>query len=188
MPITDIDIVNQAITLSGDNQAPVTGSAPNFDSSTAGKAAALLYVPTVQAVGRQFGWDFARNTAALVTTGNTARFPWSFEWLYPTNGIQVWQLIPPDADPFDPSPINWNVGNTLVAAVQKKVIWTNFDEPLAVFNNAPSPDVWDVEFTEAVVRLLGSKFALALGGNPSIAAALLESGGAFESIAEGRQD
>lgn len=187
--MTSTDIVNQAIQLIGDNQPAVTGTAPNFDSSPAGKAAAALYTPCVQTVGRQWGWDFARNTYVLVLSGNAAPYPWAFEYLYPPNGVELWQLLPgTQPDPYNPLPVNWNVCNTLVSSVQKKVIQCSLASALALYNNNPIPDVWDPLFREAVVRLLASELAMALSGRPDTAQAMLESGAAFESIGEGRQD
>lgn len=186
---TSTDIVNQAIMLFGDNQPLVTGVAPSFDSSPAGKAAAQLYVPCVQTVGRQFGWDFARRTFTLVLSGNTAPFPWTVEYAYPPNGVEVWQLLPPSTtDANNPLPVNWVVANTLVSSVQTKVIQTNLASALAVYNNNPNENMWDPLFREAVVRLLASEMAMAISGRPDSMQALLESGAAFESIGEGRPD
>lgn len=185
--VTSTDIVNAAISQMGDNQPPVTGVAPNFDNSTAGKAAKSLYTRCVQTVARQFGWDFSRNTAALVPTGNPAPFPWADEYLYPTNGIQVRQIMPPSlVDPNDPLPLNWSVANVLVNGVPKKVVQCNQANALAVFTNQPPEDLWDPGFVEAVVRLLASEFAVALAGKPDTAQFLLESGAKFTSIAETR--
>ena len=64
MPGTSNDIANQAIQLIGDNQPKVTGQAPTFDNSTAGLALQQIYVPTVQAAQKQFGWDASRRTIA----------------------------------------------------------------------------------------------------------------------------
>ena len=184
---TATDIVNQAIQLIGDNQPPVTGNAPGFDSSPAGKAAAVLYVPCVQTVGRRFGWDFARNLVALTLTGNPATVLWPFEYLYPANGVQVWQLVPAVlADPNNPLPINWSVGNALVGGAQRKVIWTDLANAKANYNNAPNENTWDPLFREAVVRQLASEFAMALAGKPETSQSLLESGNGFEGIGEGR--
>jgi hypothetical protein len=188
--MTSQDVANQAIMLIGGNQPLVTGGAPTFDNSTAGKALAELYAPCVQTVGRQFAWDMARNTFALVQSGNAAPLPWAYELLYPTNGIEVWQLLPSVAltDPNNPLPVNWDVGNTLVSGVQKKVIWTNQLNPLAVYNNNPTEAVWDPGFREAVVRLLASELAMAISGKPDSAQLYLESGAAFETGAEARPD
>lgn len=181
------DIVNQAIQLIGDNQPPVTGNAPNFDSSPAGKAAAALYAPCVQTVGRRFGWDFARNLVALALSGNPASALWPFEYLYPANGVQVWQLVPALlADPNNPLPVNWSVGNAVVGGTQKKVIWTDLAVAQAVYNNNPNENTWDPLFREAVVRQLASEFAMALAGKPDTAQGLLESGNAYEGAGEAR--
>jgi len=188
MPLTSTDIVNQAINLIGDDMPLVTGVAPNFDSSTAGKAAAQLYTLCVQAVGRQFGWDFARNQAALAVTGNTPPMGYTFEYLYPA-GVQIWQLSPAVvADRNNPVPINWTVGNALVLGVQKKVVWCNEAGVLAIFNNMPTESTWDPLFQMAVVRLLANAMAMAIAGKPDVAESMLQSGGAFESLAESRGD
>jgi hypothetical protein len=189
MPITSNDIANQAIQLIGDNQPLVTGFAPTFDSSTTGIALSKLYGPVVQTVGRQFAWDMARQTIALTLSGNTAPFPWSFEYLYPTNGIEVWQLQPGNlGDVNNPLPINWNVANNIVGGQQQRVIWCNLASAFATYNNNPNENTWDSLFREAVVRLLASELAMAVAGKPDVAASYLESGGAFENIGEARED
>lgn len=194
MPTTDVDIVNQAINLIGDDIPPVTGVAPTFDDSTAGKAAQKLYYLCVNSVGRQFGWDFARRQVSLTASGNSAPFPMGYtqEYLYPTNGIQVWQLLPdltdPDFDANNPAPVNWTTGNALVGGDQTKVIWSNVEDAVAIYNNNPIPALWDPIFQMAVVRLLASAMGMAIAGKPDVAQAMLESGSAFESLGETRQD
>lgn len=194
MTVTSTDIVNQTINIIGDDMPPVTGVAPNFDTSTAGKAAAQLYTLCVQAVGRQFGWDFARNQVTLTPSGNAAPFPmgYSGEYLYPSNGVQVWQLYDDlsavGVDLNNPAPLNWTVGNTLVSSVQKKVIWTSIIAPRALYNNSPIESTWDPLFQMAVVRLLASAMAMAIAGKPDVAESMLSSGAAFESLGESRED
>lgn len=189
MAVDSNQIVNQAIQYIGDNQPPVTGVAPNFDSSPAGVAAARFYTAVVQTVGRQFGWDFARNTFTLVPSGNVAPDPWSNEYIYPPAAVQVWELKPAvSVDPNNPLPTNYSIANTLVGGIQTKVIQTNFANAVAVMNNNPSESVWDPGFREAVVRLLASVMSMAIAGKPDVAQAYLESGGSFEQIAESRTD
>lgn len=187
MAVTSTDIANQAIQLMGGNQPPVTGVAPNFDSSAAGVALSKLYSPCVQTIGRQFEWDMARSTVTLTLSGNTAPFPWALEYIYPPNGIEVWQLTPATlSDPYNPLPTTWVVANAVVSGAQKRVIHTNLASARAVYNNNPNEDSWDADFREAVVRLLASELALAIAGRPDTADLLLRSSGAFEKIAEGR--
>lgn len=171
----------------GDNAPQVSGYAPNFDSTAPGIALQKLYVPAIQTVGREFSWDFARNTQPLSLTANTPPFPWKYEYLYPTNCIQIWQVMPATlADANNPLPINWSVGNDEVAGVQTKVVFSNVANAQAVFNNYPAESLWDPMFREAVVRLLAAELAIALEGRPDTSSALMESGSQMENIAEGR--
>ncbi len=189
MPVTSNDIANQAIQLCGDNQPAVSGFAPGFDNSTAGLALQRLYAPCVATVGRQFAWDMARQTVALTLSGNTPPPFWSFEYLYPPNGIEVWQLHPNNlGDVNNPLPYNWNVANAVVAGQQQRVIWSNLANAYCTYNNNPNENTWDSLFREAVVRLLASELAMAIAGKPDAAASYLESGGAFENIGQTRED
>ncbi len=190
MPVTSNDIANEAIVLIGDDQPFVQGVAPTFDNSAAGKALQKLYAPCVATVQRQFGWDASRNAVALTLTGNTPPMPgWAVEYAYPSNGIEVWQLMPQTlTDPNNPLPVNWDVGNNQVGGNQTKVIWTNLANAQAIYNNNPTEAVWDALFREAVVRLLASELAIALAGKPDTAQGLLESGAAFGNLGEQRPD
>lgn len=189
MPVTSTDVANQAIMLVGNNTPPVTGVAPSFDDSAAGIALSKLYVPCVQTVGRQFEWDMARNNIALTTSGNVAPIGWLYEYLYPSNGIEVWQLLPATiTDANNPLPLNWSVGNTLVTGTQTKVIWSNTQNARAIYNNNPNENTWDALFREAVVRHLASELAMAILGRPDTAQSYLQSGVAFEKIGETRPD
>lgn len=183
---TSTDIVNESLMLIGDNTPPVTGTAPGFDNSTAGKAAAQLYAPTVAAVARQFGWDFARSSVALTLTGNTAPFPWAYEYQYPGNAVQVWTIFSSGDDPNNPIPYNFNVANAVVSGTQKRVIWANLQNAEARYNNNPGENAWDSEFREAVVGLLASGLAMALAGKPDLAQSMLQRGASFEQLGESR--
>lgn len=174
-----VDVVNRAIQLIGDNQAPVTGTLPNFDNSTAGIAAATLYPDVVQTVAKRFGWDFARGTAKLVIAG-TPPLNWDFQYAYPTNGIEVRQLLPAAIDRSNPIPVSWTVANATVSSVPTKVIWTNVASATAVFTNQPPESLWDAGFVEAVVRLLASGLAMAVAGKPATSQAQIEAFQGFE--------
>jgi hypothetical protein len=187
MTVTPTDIVNRAIQIIGNNQPPVTGNLPTFDGSAAGISAGILYTPCVQTVAREWGYDFSRNMATLTASGNTAPFPWAHEYLYPTNGIQVRQLMPATlTDANDPLPVNWTVGNATVSAVLTKVIWSDLASAHVVFTNQPSENLWDAGFAEAVVRLLASELAMALAGKPDTARDTMEQAQMFGQMAHSR--
>lgn len=186
---TSTTIAQQAINLIGDNQPPITGVAPSFDNSTAGIALQSIYAPTVQTIARQYGWDFARRQVALAPSGNAAPFPFGmpFEYVYPGNGLEVWELQPTIiVDPNNQLPQTWVVGNTLINNVQTKVIWTDLASALATYNNQPSEATWDAGFVEAVVRLLASKLAAAIAGKPETEAAMLQTAGTFAGATQSR--
>lgn len=187
MPVTSNDIANQAIQLVGDNQPAVTGFAPTFDDSTAGIALQSLYVPCVATVARLWNWDFARKQAALVLSGNAAPFGWLYEYLYPTNGIEVWQLLPATlADANNPLPLNWAVGNATVGSTPTKVVWANTPNALVVFNSNPVENLWDALFRETMVRTLASALANGVAGRPDAAQIMLDTASAFKRAAEMR--
>lgn len=185
--LTSNAVVNRAIQLYGDNQTPVTGNYPSFDSSVAGIAAAALYAGVVQTVGRQFGWDFSHKIDALSTSGNTAPFPWSYEYLYPTFGLEIRQLLPASlTDPNNPLPIDWDVGNVSVSGILTKVIWSNLASASCAYTNMPPEATWDSLFTEEVVRVLASEMAMAVAGKPETSQGLLDSAASFGQINMGR--
>lgn len=189
MTVNSTDIVNRAIQLIGANQPLVTGTAPTFDSSKAGVAASLLYNSCIQTVARQFGWDFSRNTVALVATGNEAPYPWSEEYSYPSNGVEVRQVTPTSgSDPNNPLPVDFEVANAVVSGTQGRVIHTNLTPAQAVYTNQPSEDTWDALFTESVVRLLASELAVALSGKPDSGRDLLTQSGQFTQVGTQRPD
>lgn len=118
LPFTQpADIVNASVQLIGgyDDQSPVTGSPPTFDGSPTGLAAGAVYYECVQAVARRWGYDFSRNIVTLALTENLSAPPYgfSYEYIYPTNGIQIRELLPPTiTDQNNPTPLRWVVGNT----------------------------------------------------------------------------
>lgn len=188
MAVTSNDIANQALQLVGNNAPAVTGFAPNFDSSAAGIALSKLYAPCIQTVGREFGWDFARKQVALALTGNTAPAQWSYEYGYPGNAVEVWQLLPSSGiDPNNPLPQRWAIGNAIVSGAQQRVIWSDLQNALANYNDNPNENSWDSLFREAVVRLLASELNIALAGKPDTSQMQMEAGTAFTGAGMGRQ-
>jgi hypothetical protein len=172
-PTGPADIVNRAIVLMGgfNSNVPLTGVPPIFDGTPLGLAAGAAYGGVVQTVGKACGWDFARNVAVLVLSGNSPPYGWFAEYLYPTNGIEVRQVLQSVAaqvasDPNNPAPQLWQTANNVVAGATRKVIWCNLVNALAVISGQPIESAWDAGFTEEVVRLLASDLAMAVAGRP----------------------
>ncbi len=118
---TPADIVNRALQFVGgyNNQEPITGNPPTFDNSVIGLSAGALYDSTVATVARLYGMDFSRCVADLVLSSvGTGKLGLAFEYVYPSNGIQVRQLIPPTFDANDPKPQRWVVGNNTIGVNQ----------------------------------------------------------------------
>jgi hypothetical protein len=184
-PQTPADIVNRAIVLMGgfDNNEPLTGTpATNFNGTPLGQAAAVIFGDVVQTVGKEFGWDFARNIATLALTGNAAPLNFAFEYAYPTNGIEVRQVTAPVNDPFNPIPSLWTIGNSTVAGIVTKVVWTSIAGALAVISGQPQVSVWDPLFVEAVVRGIASALGMGAAGRPETAQLELERSGAILAV------
>lgn len=181
-------ICNRALYLQGNKAPEITGTYPNFDSSPPGKAAKWLYPEAVMTVGGLFEWDFARFTAALDLTVNVAPSPWTYEYLYPVDALQIWQVRPTTIeDPNYPLPVNWVRANAVVGGEQVSVIQTNIQFALAVYNNNPLPSTWSPNFTDAVVRWLSSGFAMALSGRPETQQNILTTATTMLQQAMGRE-
>ena len=193
MPVTltSTDVANQALQIIGDNETVVTGVYPNFTSVSPATAIALnlIYGTVVGAIARQFSWDFARSQTPLTLSGNSPPIGWAYEYLYPPNSAQVWQLMPPTiVDPNNPIPIRCIRANNIVMGFQVPVIWTNQIDAIAVHNNNPIESTWEAIFTQSVVRLLASELATTLPGRPDTAQVMIETGVSFESLGETRDN
>ena len=186
---TSQDVVNEALSLIGYDGAPVSAPAPNFDSSAPGQIAMRTYPYAVQAMARMYGWSFARTTAILSLTGNAAPFPWKYEYSFPSNCVDVWQLAPQGiSDINNPTPMSWARGVDVVAGAQVSVILANLQNAMAIFNGNPTESTWDALFRAAVVRYLASEFAVANLGKPDLAAAYVDGWKDMSSIGMRRTD
>ena len=189
MAYTSNSVVNEALNAIGYDGPAVTGTAPSFDSSTPGQIAANVYAPSVAAVARSHGWAFTRTAASLTTTGNAAPFPWSYEYTYPANCVDLWQVTPASlTDPYNPIPVDWARGIALVSSVQTSVIWTNVQNAHAVYNGNPLESTWDPLFHQAVVNYLAYRFAVANLGKPDLCQMYIEQFGQMAQVAATRDD
>lgn len=189
MAISSTQVVNEALGLIGFDGPAVTGASPNFDSSTAGKAAALYYVPAVSAVARMHGWDFARTVQTMALSGNTAPFPWAYEFRYPANCAQFLEIAPPtNADPNNPAPYDKARGTSIIGGIQVSVIWANISPAVGIFTATPVESTWDGLFEADVIRYLASQFAMSNLGKPDAAEQYFQAVGALTQTGASRSD
>jgi hypothetical protein len=180
---TAADIVNRALQEIA-AQATVTGVNPTFDGSAAGNAAGILYNGVVATILREQDWEFARREGiGLTLTGNPPLAGWGFEYAYPSDCIRLLQVMPSTFTPNDPQPVRWSVGEDVVSGSPAKVILTDQASAGATYISNTMPEtLWDSIFTEAVVRMLASELAMALGGRPDFSEKMLQiSGGLVQS-------
>ncbi len=204
---TSADLVNRSIMLIGDNQPLITGSGnypnPTFDSSPAGVAASQLYVDAVNTMAREHGYDaFRAQGVPLVLVSAPPPYPWSFAYQYPSDCIELLQIIPGSVLPVpgnlapvwtldnnDPRPTRWNVANLMISpGVKAKVILSNDAGALATYLNMPNENLWDAGFTHVVVRFLASELAMAIAGRPETSQGQLAATGQFSGVAQSRPD
>ncbi len=189
-PTSPADIVNRAIVLMGgfDDNQPLTGTpATNFNGTPLGKAAAVIYGDVVQTTAKEWGWDFQRNLATLALTGNPGQFDFQFEYAYPTNGIEVLNVLPPaGTDRNNPIPPTWVIGNSVVSGVVTKTIWCDTVNAEAAISGQPPVSVWDAAFVEAVVRGVASALGMGAAGRPETGQLELERAGAAVMMGKGR--
>lgn len=189
-PFSAVQIVNTALEQIA-SQVKITSLDPAVDSSTAAKAAAVVYEPTVYLMMRELDPFFARFTAALaLSAAVTPVPPWAFEYLYPADCVRVRQVRPPSGfDVNNPQPVRANIAFDVIATVPTKVILTNQAGALAVYTSAAVPEAqWDGVFADAVARRLANPLAMALSGRPDFGKEILEQASRVAATAEAVDD
>jgi len=175
MTVTSNDIASEALVDVGWNKIQISGLNPTWDNTTVGLILQRIYSPCAAAVLRQYPWECGKQIGlALTLSGNVAPLPFSYEYLYPPPCVQFLQLMPSAiADPNDPLPQFANIGNSQVAGVMTKVIWTNIASARGTYTVYPTEAIWDAGLREAVVKRLGRDLAFALA-KPETASVLSE--------------
>lgn len=188
----DVDIVNRALLEVG-AQATVSSIAPS-DGSTEGNAAAVLYAPTRDALLRSALWGFARKQVILtqlksaLDTNPTIPQPWAYEYAYPSDCLRVRFVAAFQPSASTTPPLMTNMGSAFIplgangirgvyqvasdvdsSNIPVRVILTNLAQAQMVYTTQLlSPDLWDVQFQEALVASLAAKFANTLTRNTAL--------------------
>lgn len=163
-----------------------------YEGSDQAKIALEIYSQARQILISQKDWSFSRRVLALTllkgpppANGFNAMTPWTtiyplpgflYEYVYPSDMVSLRAIIsPPGFMPdVDPLPALWRIDNDPVPAVSgnppvasgppQRVILTNTTNAMAVYRaDITDPDEWDTDYTEALIVMLGKKFAVAFG-------------------------
>ena len=181
-------IVNQALAHIA-AQASVVGAVPMLTGGgSASEYANVLYPQCVDMLLREQDYEFARVVGAPLTLApGAATGGWSYAYIYPSDCLRLRQVTPAVPDANDPWPIGWNVANVVIGGTPTRVILCNITPALANYTTSSVTEAeWDSLFTEAMIRLLASELAIALGGRPDLGRAKLAEAGQIMSSAVGR--
>jgi hypothetical protein len=169
---TDVDIVNRSLQMIG-SQSQITSFT---DGSPEAASASIVYESQVETLLRTYTWDFARKEASLSLTGNAAPYPWSEEFAYPNDAIEVRTLYPSPSTiaTYDPLPFRWAEGTN---SAPVRVLWTNLQVPVTcvyTWNLLGQESLWDTSFVEAAICKIASVFAMSIASRPDLHKSLLE--------------
>jgi len=181
------DIVNQALRAAG---LPLRVE-DVYEGSDASKVALELYSQCRDSLLDAEDWSFNRHTAPLTLLkgpppdgGYNLLQPWSgaypapewlYEYSYPADMIDLRAIIPPPMGlmpDLDPVPQLWrvdndstpNVVNGVATGPAAKVIYCNVTNAMAVYRSrVTNPALFDPGYIDALVALLGKRFASAFG-------------------------
>lgn len=181
---TDISIANQALGLARARMQKLTSF-----TSPAGPEAdqiALNYTSTRDQLFRAHHWNFAKSTQQLTVAkvaGNVGDFssdfssdfaylnnppiPWQYEYYLPTDTIEV-------RDVLGCARGEWELVNDLDGTgVAITALVTNVKGAYAVITKRiVDPNLWDVDFTQAMIASLAAQIAIPLTGDLNLAKAL----------------
>lgn len=194
MGTTQLAICNTALELIKSQDLITGGSYPNFvGTPPVVSAANVLYGPVRDLLLREINPEFGRITiAGSLVAGVSAIVPWTYEYLYPADGLRVRQVRPPAsgegalADPNERLPVTGAVAfdNRTGPGPNAKVVLTNQQNALIVYtSNLPPESSWDPDFAEAMARRMSNYFAMAIAGRPDFARELLEEAERYTSLA-----
>jgi hypothetical protein len=189
------DLINQSLRAAG---LPLRVQ-DIYEGSDAARVALELYGQCRDSLLDLKDWSFNRHTAPLSLLkgpppdgGYNLSKPWSniypapgwlYEYAYPSDAVDIRAIIYPPIGlmpDLDPLPALWRVDNDATPYVsgappvasgpEAKVIYTNITDALAVYRSrVTNPAIFDPGFIDALVSLLGKRFAVAFGAGVDVA-------------------
>lgn len=195
---TAAGIVNAALQFTAAQAPAVTGISPTFDSSVAGQAAQVIYLPTVQMLIRAMEPRFAWTVHNLVAQSNptligNSAVPFAGELTYPADCLVLKELAPVQSsivDINDPDSIRAMVAyDPLVTGGPAKVILCDPAAAVAVYYSSSVTEAqFDPSFVEALIRHLANPLGMAVAGRPDFAKELLEQAERYAALAAQSED
>lgn len=192
MGVAETDIVNRALSEIGGRVTIVNLAT---DKTTAAVNARLHYDPLRQQLIRCAPWGFTRKTIAASELGNlyngSSPYPWQYKYAYPPDCLKMRYTLPPPPPgaatiaqaPQTGIPVMlapWSgprrdcryvVANDDTTGIDTRVILSNVNQAMFVYNkDVEDPEMWDPEFTNAMVLALSNKLVVSVTGNVGLKA------------------
>lgn len=166
-----------------------------FEGSDGARVALELYPQARDSLLDLTDWSFNRHTAALTLLkgpppagGYNYANPWSnlypapdflYEYAYPLDMVDLRSIIqqPGPMPDLDPRPAVWRVDNDATPNIvdgvavgpEAKVIYCNTTNAIAIYRSrVTDPKLFDPGYTDALVALLGKRFAVAFGAGVDV--------------------
>lgn len=201
MANSQVSICNRALSAIG-NRSTISSLT---ERSTEARACALIFDDTVDEVLSMAYWNFARKVGFLsltksapgTPTNQTAVSstwtpaypapPWLYEYAYPTDCVQMRQIIQQAQNYYVGVPLTSNGLSAYPYAIgpgamfivglgydvndqPQNVVLTNQYQAIAVYTvRVSNPGLWGAQFVEAVVQALAAKLAVPLTGQVALA-------------------
>lgn len=135
------------------------------EDSTAGRACALQYAPTLEEVLRSHRWNFATARATLSRLEDDPPFGWSVQWQLPADCLRVLELNGSDGGDVVSEPWTIEGDKLLTHATTANVVYVRRITDVSLFDSL---------FVRALALKLAAVLAETIRGNTSKTAALLE--------------
>ena len=172
-----IDICNRALSMIGTRST----IASLTEISNEANLCNIHYDNTRASVLRLHNWSFARRRVALPLlaaangtpenpsgTSPLPETPWSYKYAHPVDCLRVRSIYQPSTGG---TPIEFLISSDVdTAGNQIKVIFCNQQAAELIYTTDISgPDLWDQNFTDALVASLASDLAIPLTGDKTVA-------------------
>lgn len=170
------DVVNAALVRIGKDSI---GNL--YDGSREAQLALAIYGQTRDEQLRLFDWGFAERSVSLAVLKTapvggyippkvwTPAYPppnWIYEYAYPSDCLKVRALMRTAfiIPVFNPSPVIFEIANDNAMAPPAKVILCNIGSAQLVYTGRiTDPNLWEADFTEALIAALARRLTPGLG-------------------------